>query len=118
MLRSILIGKLHGATVTGAELDYQGSISLDSVLMKAAGMIEHEKVLVANMETGSRFETYVIAAKAGSGIVCLNGATVHKGKIGDRVIVFNFGLMTAVEARRNKPRVVLVNRKNRPIKPR
>ena len=114
MYVTLLRSKLHGATVTGAVLDYQGSITIDSSLLKAAGILPHEKVLVANMNNGERFETYALPGKPGSRTICLNGATVHKGKIGDKVIIFTFAQMTLAEAKRHHPKVIVLGSGNRP----
>jgi aspartate 1-decarboxylase len=115
MLRSFLKAKLHRATVTGAQLDYQGSLTIDRALMDAVDIAPHEKILVANMENGERFETYAIPAAPGSGTIILNGATAHKGSVGDRVIVFTFCLLTEAEAARHQPRVLVLDERNRPL---
>jgi len=102
----MLKSKIHQAVVTEAELEYEGSLTIDKALMDKAGILPHEKILVANLENGERFETYAISAPAGSGTICLNGATAHKGKVGDRVIVFTFCLLPKEEAARHLPVVV------------
>ena len=116
MLISMLKSKLHGATVTGCALDYEGSITVDSTLMKAVKLLPHEKVLVANLRNGNRFETYAIPAPAGSGEVCLNGAAALLGKPGDRVILLSFALMSPRSAARHEPNVVVLDGHNRPAK--
>ena len=88
MLRS----KIHRATITQAELEYEGSITIDQTLIEAAGMLPYEQVMISNLNNGERFETYIIAGKRGSGIVCLNGPTARKGMVGDRVIIFCYEL--------------------------
>lgn len=113
MLLSILKSKLHMARVTDAQPDYNGSLTIDRALMDAVGILPFEKILVANVENGSRFETYAIAGEPGSGTICLNGATAHKGSAGDRVIIFTFALLTPEEAESHKPRVARLDERNR-----
>ncbi len=113
----MLKAKLHNARVTGAELDYEGSLTIDESLMQAVGLLPHEKILVANMENGNRFETYAIAGPAGSGDICLNGATARLGQKGDRLIVFAFCILTEDEARRHHPVVMRLDEHNRPETP-
>ena len=114
MFRIMLKSKIHRATVTDANLGYQGSLSLDPILLKKADILPNEKVLVANLRNGERFETYAILGKAGE--VCLNGAAAHLGKKGDKVIVMTFALVEDRQARKSKPRVVHVDAKNRPTR--
>jgi len=113
MKRKMLIGKIHRATVTEAALDYMGSLSVDKELLEAAGFLPYEMVQVYNISNGERFETYLIEAEPGSREVCLNGAAARKGTVGDRVILAVYGLCDEEEARAIKPRVVLVDEKNR-----
>ena len=101
----VLKAKLHRIRVTEACLDYEGSLTLDPDDMEAVGILPYEKILVADVENGSRFETYAIAGKRGSHVCCLNGAAAHCGKVGDRVIVMAFALATPEEARGWTPRV-------------
>lgn len=108
----MLKSKLHMARVTDAQLDYHGSLTIDSRLMKEAEILPFEKILVANVENGERFETYAIPGKAGSGEICLNGAAARKGKVGDRLIIFAFALMTRKEAARAKPVILCLNAQN------
>jgi len=110
----MLKAKLHMDRVTVARLDYSGSMTIDEDLIDAVGLLEHEKILVANVENGNRFETYAIPGPRGSGTICLNGAAAHKGRAGDRVIVLNFALMTVREAKRFKPRVLCLDAHNKP----
>ena len=105
MLLHMLKGKIHRATVTQAELNYVGSITVDEALMEAAGIREYEKVQIADVDSGSRLETYVIAGERGSGMICLNGAAAHQGKVGDRLIVMCFAQMAEDEARAWIPKV-------------
>lgn len=113
MQRKMLRGKIHRATITEANLHYQGSITIDADLMEAADLIEYEQVTVWNITNGNRFSTYTILGERGSGAVCINGAAAHKATKGDRVIIGSFGWMSEDEARRHKPRVVLVDEANR-----
>jgi aspartate 1-decarboxylase len=113
MLRQMLSGKIHRATVTDTHLDYEGSITIDETLMEAAGMIPGESVQILNVMNGMRLETYVIEGKAGSGVVCLNGAAARWAEPGDKVIILNYALCNEKEARRIKPRIVHVDGKNR-----
>ncbi len=110
---SILKSKIHRATVTEACLDYVGSITIDRELMEKAGILEYEKVLVANVENGERLETYVIAGEAGSGVICLNGAAAHMASVGDKVIIMAFGFFSPEEAVTSQPTVVFVDEKNK-----
>jgi aspartate 1-decarboxylase len=88
--RTFLKGKIHRATVTEANLDYVGSITLDPVLMQAADILENEQVHVVNVNNGERLITYAIPGKSGSGVICLNGAAAHKAKVGDKVIIMSY----------------------------
>ncbi|MBQ4439532.1 MAG: aspartate 1-decarboxylase [Kiritimatiellae bacterium] len=102
---TLLKAKLHRIRVTQCELDYEGSLSLDPDDMEAVGLYPYEKILVANVENGERFETYAICGKRGSHVCCLNGAAAHKGKIGDRLIVMAFASMPETEASGFTPKV-------------
>lgn len=113
MVLNMLKGKIHRATVTQAEVDYIGSITIDQDLMDAAGILEYEKVQVADVERGTRLETYVISGEPGSGVICLNGAAAHLVTPGDKVIIMCYAQMTPEEARESKPRVVLVDEDNK-----
>ena len=113
MFISLLKSKLHHIRVTEAELDYEGSLSLDSALMEAVGIFPYEKLLIADLENGNRFETYAIEAPRGEGTCCLNGAAAHQGKVGDRLIVMTFCQVTPEEAAHHVPRVVRLDAKNR-----
>ena len=115
MFVSMLKSKLHMARVTDAQLDYNGSLTIDLDLMDAVGILPFEKILVANVENGERFETYAISGARGSGTICLNGATAHKGSIGDRVIIFSFAILTPEEAAGHTPRTMRLNEHNRPM---
>ena len=112
MTLEMLKSKIHRATVTQAELNYVGSITIDETLMEAAGIFEYEKVQIADVDNGSRFETYVIAGEKGSGIICLNGAAARMVSTGDKVIIMCYAQMTPQEAKENPPKVVFVDEKN------
>ncbi len=116
MVLSMLKGKIHRATVVQAELDYVGSITVDEDLMEAAGILEYEKVTVADVNNGNRLETYVIAGERGSGMICLNGAAAHYVEVGDKVIIMCYAQMDEAEARAFQPHVVFVDEKNRPVR--
>lgn len=112
MTLEMLKSKIHRATVTQAELNYVGSITIDESLMEASGIIEYEKVQIADVDNGARFETYVIAGEAGSGIICLNGAAARMVSTGDKVIIMSYAQMTPEEVKDNPPKVVFVDEKN------
>jgi len=108
----MLKAKLHRATVTETDMAYAGSITIDSALLAAAGIREYEAVLVANVNTGTRFETYAIAGKAGSGEIKVNGAAARLAAKGDLLIVLCFAHLSEEEAAAFKPRVVILDREN------
>ena len=109
---TLLKSKLHRATVTGASLHYEGSMTISEDLAQMAGLLPYEKILVGNMANGERFETYVIYGEPGAGQVQLNGATAHLGKIGDRLTIMNFASYSAAEAASHKPRIVVLDENN------
>lgn len=113
MMLTMLKGKIHRATVKQAEVDYIGSITIDSELMEAAGILEYEKVQVADVNNGKRLETYVIAGEPGSGMICLNGAAAHYVEVGDKVIIMCYVQVDEREAAQMKPRVVFVDDDNK-----
>ena len=115
MTMTLLKSKLHQLRITRVDLEYEGSLLVDESLLAAAGMRNFEKILVANLANGERFETYAIAGKAGSGEVCLNGAAAHKGKVGDRLIVMSWCEATKAEAAAHVPQVVRFDARNRPV---
>lgn len=115
MQRQLLSGKIHGAIVTQASVDYPGSITLDTALMKAADILPFEKVLVANLTNGARVETYAIEGAAGTGIIGLNGGAAKYGKIGDKLIIMSFGVFESTEIKHYQPKVIYVNEKNQVI---
>ncbi|MDE2222373.1 MAG: aspartate 1-decarboxylase [Candidatus Omnitrophica bacterium] len=106
MLIEVLKSKISHATITQAELHYEGSITIDSDLLKAAGIIPGEKVHVLNESSGHRLETYVIAGNPDSGVICLNGPAARHGYVGDRLIILSYALAEAEEARRLQPKIV------------
>lgn len=113
MLVNMLKGKIHRAVVKQAELNYVGSITIDPVLMEAAGMLEYEYVQIADVENGNRFETYIIAGEPNSGMICLNGAAARQVSVGDHVIIMCYAQMTPEEAKEHKPSVVFVDGENK-----
>jgi aspartate 1-decarboxylase len=112
-MREMMKGKIHRATVTDANLDYEGSITLDTVLMEAADILPYEKVHVLDVNNGARLETYAIPGRRGSGEVCINGAAAHLVHKGDIVIVLHYTLVPEEEAHRFKPHLVYVDKENR-----
>ena len=112
MTLEMLKSKIHRATVPQAELNYVGRITIDESLMEAAGIIEYEKVQIADVDNGARFETYVIAGETGSGIICLNGAAARMVSTGDKVIIMSYAQMQPQEVKENPPKVVFVDENN------
>ncbi len=112
MILTILKGKIHRATVTQAELNYVGSITIDKTLMEASNIIENEKVQIVDINNGERFETYVIPGKRESGVICLNGAAARLVQTGDKVIIIAYAQMNEEEAKKFKPAVVFMNDDN------
>ena len=113
MTVEMLKGKIHRATVVQAELDYVGSITVDEELLEAAGIMEYEKVQIVDVNNGSRFETYTICGKRGSGMICLNGAAARCVSTGDKVIIMCYANYEAEEAKEHKPKVVFVDDENK-----
>ena len=113
---TVLKAKIHRATVTQADLDYVGSITIDSNLLAESGIMEYEMVAIADIDNGSRFETYVIAGEAGSGIICLNGAAAKCVNVGDKVIIMAYAQMTPDEAKSHKPTVLFVDDSNKIVR--
>lgn len=113
MTIEMLKGKIHRATVVQAELDYVGSITVDTDLLEAAGILEYEKVQIVDVNNGSRFETYTIAGEAGSGMICLNGAAARCVSTGDKIIIMSYASMTPDEAKQFSPKVVFVDDDNK-----
>ncbi len=115
MFTKVLKGKIHRATVTDANLEYVGSITIDPTLCEQAGIVEHEAVLVADLNNGTRHETYVVFGEPGSGVICVNGAAARLVSVGDLVIIFGFVYLTPDELTTHKPRILLVDGANRPV---
>ncbi|RKY05553.1 aspartate 1-decarboxylase [Candidatus Poribacteria bacterium] len=113
MLREICKSKIHRATVTEVNLNYEGSLTIDEELMEAADILPFEKVYVFNVTNGARFETYAIPGQRGSGVICVNGAAARLAQVGDLVIIASFALLTDEELKTFKAKVVLVDSKNR-----
>jgi len=109
---TLLKSKIHRATVTGASLHYEGSMTISADLAERVGLLPYERILCSNMANGERFETYVIYGERGTAQIQLNGATAHLGKIGDRLTIMNFGFFQPEEAVVHKPRVIVLNEKN------
>ncbi len=117
MQLTLLKGKIHRATVTQCDLNYEGSISVDAALLERSGILPHEQVDVLNINNGERFTTYAIPAPAGSGTIGVNGAAARLAQKGDLVIIIAYARMEEAEAKSFAPRVLLVDGKNRPLAP-
>ncbi len=117
MQRHLMKSKIHRATITSADLHYEGSLTVDEELLDAADLVPYEEIQVVNINNGSRFTTYVIAGERGSGVVQLNGAAARLGLAGDLVILIAYASMEDAEARRFTPRVVFVDERNRIVRP-
>ena len=113
MFRTMLGGKIHRATVTEADLNYVGSITVDQDLLDAAGILVNEKVAIVNNNNGERFETYTIPGERGSGVVCLNGAAARLVQKGDIVIIMSYVMLSEPEISAHQPKVVLVDEHNK-----
>ena len=113
MNRTMFRSKIHKATVTMAELYYEGSITVDKDLLKTADILPYEKVQVVNLNTGSRLETYTLEGPAGSGMICLNGPAARLGTVGDEVIIITYTTMSDEDAKKHKPKIVLVDKENK-----
>jgi len=109
----MLRAKIHMATVTDSNINYEGSLTVDKAILNTAGIRPYEQVMVSNLNNGERFETYVIPGKKGSGVVCLNGPTARKGIVGDRIIIFCYEYYTEEETRNFSPKIVKLDSKNR-----
>jgi aspartate 1-decarboxylase len=116
MLIKVLKSKIHRATVTETHLEYEGSITVDEDLLDAAGLVEGEAVLVANVNNGTRHETYIMKGRRGGGTICLNGAAARLGQPGDLVIILGFAYLGPQEVAGHKPRKVLVDEGNRIVR--
>lgn len=112
MQRRMFLGKIHRCTVTHADLDYEGSVTVDQDLLDAADILPHEEVEIWNVTRGTRLATYALPGPRGSGVICVNGAAAHHMKPQDLAIIASFGYMSTEEARVHEPSVVMVNSKN------
>lgn len=117
MQRHLMKSKIHRATITSADLHYEGSLTVDQDLLDAADLKEHEEVQVVNINNGARFSTYVIPGPRGSGVLQLNGAAARLGMAGDLAIVISYGIFDAAEAEQHSPTVVFVDERNRIVRP-
>ncbi|MBD0406689.1 aspartate 1-decarboxylase [Bacillus sp. 1021] len=113
MYRTMMAGKLHRATVTEANLNYVGSITIDEDLLDAVGMLVNEKVQIVNNNNGARLETYIIPGKRGSGVICLNGAAARLVQPGDKVIIISYQMMSDQEAKSHQPKVAVLDDQNK-----
>lgn len=113
MFKTMMNGKIHRATVTQADLNYVGSITIDEDIMDAVGIEANEKVAIVNNNNGARFETYVIKGARGSGVICLNGAAARMVQQGDIVIIMSYVLVDAEEAKNHVPKVAIMDENNR-----
>lgn len=116
MTITLLKSKIHRAVITQADLDYVGSITIDTALLRESGIVEYEKVQIADINNGNRFETYVIAGEEGSGIICINGAAAKCVNVGDKIIIMAYADMTPEEAKDHKPMVLFVDEKNKLVR--
>lgn len=117
MQRHLMKSKIHRATITSADLHYEGSLTVDEDLLDAADLVEYEEIQVVNVNNGQRFSTYVIPGPRGSGVIQLNGAAARLGMPGDLVILISYAVFDAKEAERHNPRVVFVDAQNRIVRP-
>ena len=113
MFRSMMKSKIHQATVTEANLQYEGSITIDRTLLRAADLLPGEQVHIVNLNNGSRIETYCVEGPAGSGTICMNGAAARWAQVGDQVIIISYAMLEEEQARLNRPKIVFVDRSNK-----
>src|SRR3989338_9084391 len=116
MLRQLLKSKIHRATVTEVNVDYEGSIIIDETLMQEAKIVEWEKVLIANLSNGARVETYAIKGKAGSGTICANGGAALHCRVGDKVLIMSFCVLDDEQIAIHRPKIVKVDERNRVLR--
>ena len=112
MLKQMLNAKIHRATVTRADLNYEGSLTIDRDLMDAVGILSFEKIKIYNITNGERFDTYAIEGPRGSGVIGLNGAAARKGMAGDLIIIVTYGIYSEEELQNYHPRIILLNERN------
>jgi aspartate 1-decarboxylase len=115
MFLKLLKSKIHRATVTMTDANYHGSITIDRDLLRASGLLPNESVIVADCENGNRFETYIIPGERGSGMIGINGAAARLSKVGNKVIIMGFVMVTPAEVDRHTARIVIVNDQNKPV---
>ncbi|MBZ0155256.1 MAG: aspartate 1-decarboxylase [Alphaproteobacteria bacterium] len=115
MLRCFLQSKIHMATVTEANLAYEGSITIDSEIMEMAGILPYEQVMISNLNNGERFETYVIPGPRGCRQFCLNGPTARKGMVGDKIIIFSYCYLSEQEIEGFTPKIIKIGNGNNPL---
>ncbi|MBI5640339.1 MAG: aspartate 1-decarboxylase [Nitrospirae bacterium] len=113
MLRCMLRAKIHMATVTESNLEYEGSITIDETILNKVGILAFEQVMISNMNNGERFETYVIPGRKNSGEICLNGPTARKGVVGDKVIIFCYSYFEDSKTKNFRPKIIKLDKKNR-----
>ncbi|WP_430533967.1 aspartate 1-decarboxylase [Listeria rocourtiae] len=116
MMRSMMYGKIHRATVTEANLNYVGSITIDEAILEAVDMLPNEKVQIVNNNNGARLETYIIPGERNSGIICLNGAAARMTQVGDTVIIMAYGIFSEEEVASHQPKIVVLNDDNEIVK--
>jgi aspartate 1-decarboxylase len=109
----MLRAKIHMATVTESNLEYEGSITIDENILKETGILPYEQVMISNVNNGERFETYVIPGRKGSGEICLNGPTARKGVVGDKVIIFSYAYLADDKIRKFAPKIIKLDSKNK-----
>jgi aspartate 1-decarboxylase len=112
MFRTMMNGKIHRATVTEANLNYVGSITIDQNILDAVGMVENEKVQIVNNNNGARFETYIIAGQRGSGVICLNGAAARLVHVGDIVIIISYVMINSDQIQSHQPKIAIMDQNN------
>ncbi|MBC1457434.1 aspartate 1-decarboxylase [Listeria newyorkensis] len=115
MMRSMMHGKIHRATVTEANLNYIGSITIDEAILEAVDMLPNEKVQIVNNNNGARLETYIIPGERNSGIICLNGAAARMTQVGDTIIIMAYGIFSEEEIANHQPKIVVLNELNRVV---
>ncbi len=113
MQRTMCKSKIHGATITDANLKYMGSITIDEALLQAADILPYERVQVVNLHNGSRVETYCMPGKKNSGTICLNGPAARWGQPGDTILIISYAIMDSEKAKVHKPRIIFADEKNR-----
>ena len=111
-MRTMLKGKIHRARVTEVNLDYEGSITIDGLLMEASDILPYEMVHVLDLNNGARFETYAIEGEHGSGVICINGAAARLVSVGDKIIILSYKVVAEEEAKSNQPKLVYVDERN------